>query len=126
MAIFVEGRQKGRMMDKNASKRAVYTSNACFEPTAKERASFEELQKFIYRKLMLYHLDPDKQLFLQINKSIERGFGIIVYHLKDSYNWKPGSSIPTTKIEPIIFFNCYFIGTEQRYRSSELEVVYLV
>jgi hypothetical protein len=49
-----------------------------------------------------------------------------VYYLKDSYDWKPGSSIPTTKIEPVIFFNRCFTGAEQHYKSLELEVVYLV
>ena len=64
VAMLAKGRQKGRVVDKNASKRAAYTSNTRFEPTAEERASFEELQKFICRKLTLHHPDPDRQLFL--------------------------------------------------------------
>ncbi len=63
-AMFTEDRQKGRVVDKNASKRAVYISSVCFESTINKRASFKELQKVICRKLTLYHPDPDKQLFL--------------------------------------------------------------
>ena len=75
---------------------------------------------------MLHHLDPDKQLFLQIDGSIEHSFGVMVYHLKEGYDWKLGSSILATEIEPMIFFNCYLTGAEQRYNLSELKVVYLV
>jgi hypothetical protein len=62
--MLVEGRQQGRVVNKNVAKRTAYTSTVRFEPIPKELASFKELQKVICEKLMLYHLDPDRQLFL--------------------------------------------------------------
>ncbi len=46
--------------------------------------------------------------------------------MKKSYIWKSNTSISIIKIEPMIFFNCYFTGGKQYYRSSELEIVYLI
>ncbi len=37
-------------------------------------------------KLMIHPPNPDKQLFLQIDGSLECGFGVMVYHFKDGYN----------------------------------------
>lgn len=35
-----------------------------------------------------------KRLFLQIDGSLERGFGVMLFHFKDGYEWEPGSTIP--------------------------------
>ncbi len=103
--IFVEGRQKF---------------------TIEEYISFDKFQKFICWKFILYYLDPDKQLFLQIDGFIEYSFNVIIYHLKEGYDWKPNISIFTIEIEPVIFFSRCFIESEQCYRSLELEIVYLI
>ncbi len=71
---------------------------------------------------MFYHPNPDKQLFLQIDSSLERSFDIIVYYLKDGFEWKYGKTILIIEIEPVIFFNRCFIKAELRYGSSELEI----
>jgi hypothetical protein len=75
---------------------------------------------------MFYHPNPDKQLFLQIDGSLERSFGIIVYHLKDGFEWKHGKTIPTTEIEPVIFLSRCFTKAEFRYSSLEFEMACLV
>ncbi len=75
---------------------------------------------------MLYHPDPDRQLFLQIDGFIERSFGIIIYHLKRDFQWQPIKNVPATAIEPVIFFSRCLIKKKLYYRSSELEIVYLV
>jgi len=51
---------------------------------------------------------------------------MIVYHLKDKFDWKPDWTILSTEIELIIFFNRCFIKKELRYGSSELKIVCLV
>ncbi len=68
------------------AKRTTYINTARFEPTSKELAFFKKFQKVICEKLILYYLDLDKQLFFQIDGSIERSFDIIVYHLKEGFN----------------------------------------
>ncbi len=126
-AMLAEGRQKGRIVNGNLSKRLAYTNSArLLDPTPAELASFQELQKTICEKLMLYHPNPDKQLFLQIDGSLERGFGIMVYHLKDGFEWKHGKTIPATEIEPVMFLSRCLTKAELRYGSSELEVACLV
>ncbi len=50
----------------------------------------------------------------------------MMYHLKDSFEWKYGKTILAIEIEPVIFFSCCFTKVEFRYGSSELEMVYLV
>src|SRR6266699_443434 len=75
---------------------------------------------------MLYHLDPDRQLFLQIDGSIECGFGVMVYHLKRDFQWQPTKNVPAIAIELVMFFFRCLTKEELRYGSSELEVVCLV
>ncbi len=77
-------------------------------------------------KLMIHHPNLDKQLFLQIDSSLEYGFDIMVYHFKDSYNWTPDTTIPIYQIEPVMFLNCCLTSHETNYGPSELEVVCLV
>src|SRR6266699_17604 len=124
--MFAKGREEGRVVTKNPVKRTAYISSTRFKPTPRELTSFQKLQKVICKKLILYHLDPDRQLFLQIDGSIERGFGVIVYHLKRDFQWQPTKNIPATAIEPVIFFSRCLTKEELHYRSSELEIVYLV
>jgi hypothetical protein len=54
---------------------------------------------------------------------LECGFGVIVYHLKDGFDWKPGSSILSIEIELVMFFSRCFTKAELRYGSIEFEVV---
>ncbi len=44
-------------------------------------------------KLIIHYLNSDKQLFLQIDSSLEYGFDVMAYHLKDNYNWIPDMTI---------------------------------
>jgi len=46
--------------------------------------------------------------------------------LKDSFEWKYSKIIPTTEIEPIIFFSRCFIKVKFKYNSSEFEITYLI
>ncbi len=50
----------------------------------------------------------------------------MIYYLKRDFYWQPIKSIFITTIESIIFFSRCLTKEELRYRSLELEVVYLV
>ena len=85
--MFAKEHKKKQIIVKNQAKWTVYISSIRFEPIPKERASFQEFQRIIYKKLILYHPDPDKQLFFQIDGFIEYGFNIIIYYLKRDFYW---------------------------------------
>ena len=76
------------MVPRNIGKYNAYTTKTFFKPTKVELLSFEAIQYEIYKDdpTILYHFDPNKVLFLQVDTYIERGFGVIVFYLVDSYN----------------------------------------
>lgn len=57
---------------------------------------------------------------------MERGFGVILFHLKNDHVWITGDLIPAIAIESIMFLSRCFIKAELNYGLSELEVAYLV
>jgi hypothetical protein len=98
VALLAESRAKGRVEVGNKNKRAAYTRATVYEPTAAELASFDALQHEICKEgspnILHYH-DPDRQLFLKVDGSLERGYGVILFHCKDGFIWKEGSPIPS-------------------------------
>ena len=74
-------------MPRNIGKRNVYTTKTFFKPIEAELLSFEAIQHEIYKDdpTILYHFDPNKVLFLQVDTYIEYSFGIIVFYLANSY-----------------------------------------
>ncbi len=75
---------------------------------------------------MIHHLNSDKQLFLQIDGFLEYSFNIMAYHLKDGYNWTPGTTIPVYQIESVMFLNHCLTSYETNYSPLELEMACLV
>ncbi len=126
IALLAQGRQTGRITTGNHNQRLAYTRGTHFEPTEEEKAAFRELQNVLCTKLSLHHVDPDKPLFLQIDGSLERGFGVMAFHLKDDYIWQKGTPIPATALEPVMFLSRCLTKPELRYGPSELEVACLV
>ena len=128
IALLALGRKIGQVVLQNIGKRNVYTTKTFFKPTEVELLSFEVVQYKIYKDdpTILYYFDPDKVLFLQVDAYIERGFGVIVFYLANSYIQVPGTIIPSNKVRPIIFLSRYLIGLETHYGPSKQEVVYLV
>ena len=62
-------------------------------------------------------------LFLQLDAAAtSQGYGIIAFHVQDGYHWEPGSPIPSTAIQPILFLNKALTARERLYGPSELEV----
>ena len=116
------------MVLRNIGKRNVYTIKTFFKPTKVELLSFEVVQYEIYKDdpTILYYFDPDKVLFLQVDAYIERGFGIIVFYLANSYIWVPGTIIPSNKVRPIIFLSRCLTGLETYYGPSKQEVACLI
>src|SRR6266566_1220483 len=124
--MFAKGYEERRVVIKNPVKRTAYISLVRFKPTLRELALFQKLQRVICEKLILYHLDSDRQLFLQIDGFIERGFGVMVYHLKRDFQWQLIKNVPVTAIELVMFFSCCLTKEELCYGSLELEVVCFV
>jgi len=125
LALLAEGRQAGRAVTGNHGKRQAYTRLTPFEPTKKEMQSFEELQYAPCNELGLSHMDPGRQLFLQIDGLLERDFGVMMYHLKDGRDWTKGEAIPATAINPVIFLSHCLTKAELDYCLLELEVACL-
>jgi hypothetical protein len=125
-ALLAKGRAEGRVINGNPQKRLAYTRSTYYEPTPEESLSFKELQAAVCQQISLAHFNPDSKLFLQIDGSIARGFGVMVFHTQEGYKWEPGSVIPSTVIQPIMFLSRCLTNAELRYRPSELEVACLV
>ena len=127
-ALLALGRKTGQVVPRNTGKRNAYTTKTFFKPTDAELLSFEAIQHEICKDdpTILYHFDPDKVLFLQVDACTERGFGVMVFHLADGYIWVPGTIIPSNKVRPIMFLSRCLTGPETRYGPSEQEVACLV
>jgi hypothetical protein len=126
VALLAAGRQKGKVVDGNPSRRKAFTKATHYEPTEKERLSFQSVQAEISSGKGLCHLDPKKRLFLQLDGSLQRGFGAVLFHVKDGYIWKEGTLIPPNVVLPICFISKTLTGAESRYGPTELEVAALV
>ncbi|KAF5971878.1 TY3B-TY3B protein [Fusarium bulbicola] len=92
----------------------------------KIKIAFQTIQEQIASGKGLVHLDPKKRLFLQLDASIQRGFGAVLYHVKDGYIWKEGSHIPSNVTMPICFISKTLTAAETRYGPTELEMAALV
>ncbi|EAQ84379.1 hypothetical protein CHGG_08393 [Chaetomium globosum CBS 148.51] len=127
-ALLAQGRENGQLVSGNQGKRANYCAKTTFEPSEAERLSFDSIQKVICAEnpSILYHFDPDKPLFLQVDGCLERGCGVMVFHVQDGYEWKPGSVIPSKQVQPVMFLSRCLTKAELRYGPSEQEVACLV
>lgn len=124
-AMLAEGRKAGRVVPGQLNKRQAYTRSAAFEPTRTEKASFQALQEAVANDTFLSHQHPDKTLFLQVDGSKERGFGVMLFHLKDNAAWVPGTNISSPDVQPVMFLSRMLSSAEMRYGPSELEVACL-
>lgn len=90
------------------------------EPTPSELDSFHQLQTLFSRLTILVHYDPKQQLYADMDASKEFGFGVHVYHMKDS------STTGQKSMESILFLSKALANAETRYWPTELEVAGLV
>ena len=93
-------------------------------PTAVEREAFNALQKgFREESISLVHWAADRQTYIDIDASQQTGFGVVIYHVKGSYDHKDVTKPPPTAMtEPIMFLSRLLTTAEKNYWATELEV----
>ena len=125
-------RRKTRLLKPSPTKgsaRKSYSNRTILDdPTAAEIDAFEQLQEAFSRTTYLVHFDRQRRLFIDVDASKERGFGVMIYHVKnDDALAKPKSPPPKNKeVEPIMFLSKILSQAEQRYWPTELEMAGLV
>ena len=98
-----------------------YAARALVEmPSTAEQAAFETIQEEFKRHTFLTYFNPERQLYINIDASKERGFGAMVYHLKS------GDKAWPTAIEPILFLSKCLSPAKSRYWPTELEMAGVV
>ncbi|KAJ5258840.1 hypothetical protein N7524_010396 [Penicillium chrysogenum] len=72
---------------------------------------------------VLVHWDMQRQAYVDIDASQQTGFGVVIYHVKRSYQHKDLSkSPPSNVVEPIMFLSRLLSPAEKNYWATELEV----
>lgn len=121
--LLAMGRQNG-VTDNN---RKSYVSRTKWDPTEEELKSFKNIQNTLCTSRFLIHNDPQRQLFLKIDASAERGFGVMAFHLRlNQIVPKDMSTLKSTWVEPITFLSKLLGPAEKHYHPTELEVACLV
>ncbi|RYC55608.1 hypothetical protein CHU98_g10598 [Xylaria longipes] len=123
--LLAKGRKEGRVVNGNPGRRKHYVRTTNYEPTPAELASFRAVQDAICSETTLHHHDPDRILYLQVDGSRERGFGVMLFHTKRGFEYT-GDPIPAHQIEPVMYLSRCLSQAETRYGPSELEVACLV
>lgn len=97
------------------------------EPSSEELDSFNQLQSAFSRASFLVHFDSKRGLFIDVDASKERGFGVTVYHIKDVTNPENITTPPSrTALEPIMFLSKMLSTAEKNYWPTELEMAGLI
>lgn len=100
-----------------------FTSTARIDPTPELLDAFESMQKAFADPKMLVHFDHKRPLYILLDASKKRGYGVCVAHVKGD----PISGVPVrTKLEPVLFLSKTLSSAERRYWPTELEVACLV
>ena len=109
--------------NKSTSRKIFSRKTIVENPTAEKFESYRQFQKSFSRVTFLINFFNESSLYIDIDASKKRGFGVMVYHLKSTClnPEKPKYS----DIEPI-FFNRMLNETEIKYWPIELEIVGLV
>jgi hypothetical protein len=121
--MLAEGRKQGQV----GPKRKKFCARATWDPTDLEKASFESVKSYLSDPRFLTHHDPEKVTYAKINASNARGFGIMLFHLKEDYKVpKDLSKIAAIAVQPILFLSKLLSPAEKNYHPTELEVACLV
>lgn len=123
-AMLAEARKSGKLPAGN--NRVNYTKRVFFEPVPDELAAFKDLKKALGEENALFHHDPDRPLFIQIDAAKETGFAGVVFHLAPGFDWDGRSPIPGPAIQPIMYLSKTINQAEKKYFPTELEVACLV
>lgn len=93
-------------------------------PSEAELESYRQLQEAFSQASFLVHFCSDRTLYIDVDASKQRGFGVMVYHLKST-------CLDTNKpkridIEPILFLSRMLTEAESKYWPTKLEMAGLV
>jgi hypothetical protein len=121
--MLAQARELGK--DRGSARKA-YTRRTDFTPTKAEIDAFEDVKAALMRDEAVYHHDPERVLYLQIDASKENGFSALLFHTAKSYLWDKKSHIPRTVIQPIKYISKTLNTAEKKYWPTELEVACLV
>src|SRR5437773_3927924 len=126
--LLAEGRKEGKVVIGNRSKRQAFTRSKTYEPTEAELFAFQAIKDQIATGRMLHHHDPARRLFIQLDGSLQYGFGVMAFHLRDGYDWDPAkpAAIASTAVQPVTFLSRELTAAERKYGPSELEMACLV
>lgn len=84
------------------------------EPTQAELGGFAVMQKLFSRPTWLAHFNHKRPLYMDLDASKERGFGVVVYHVKGDYNLAI-AGVKRQDIEPILFLSKMLTTAESHY-----------
>ena len=103
--------------------RAHFTSSTQVEDSPLLLDAFNALQKEFAKPSLLHHYDKTRPVYIHLDASKERGFGVMVAHLEgDAVTGDP----PRRKTQPILFLSKSLSSAERKYWPTELEIACLV
>lgn len=103
--------------------RKTYTKGKTFEPSKEEEESVRLLQEALTKGDMLYHYDPARQLYIDLDGSKKYGFGVHVYHVIGD---PKDDNIPQKNMQTTLFLSKLLNVAEKKYWPTELEVAALI
>lgn len=119
--LWADARREGK---DGGQARKAYGANRTWEPTEPEIRAFEEVRDILSSDTALVHMDPDRQLFVQLDAS-GTGMGAVLFHAKRDYVWNQQGPIPPAQVQPIMYLSRRVNDAESRYFATELEVACL-
>lgn len=114
------------------ARRAYVSKTYIDNPTEGEFASYNTIRSNFVKPSFLYHLNPDRPVYADVDSSVAYGHGAIIYQVEGdpdiSTIMKDGKAglFPRSKIQPILFLSKLLSSAESRYWPTELEVAGLV
>lgn len=120
--LLAEGRKKGI----TSKTRKGYTTRTVIDAEPTEREAYQKLQALLTRPRFLYHFNPDKTLFIKLDASKERGFGVMIFHLEKDTDKVELTKLAAHSIQPVAFLSKLLGSAERNYHPTELEVACLV
>ena len=116
--------------NKGGARKSFSARTNIYDPSPNEIDSFNQLQGAFSRASFLVHFNKKRQLYIDVDASKERGFGVMIYHSRALQDPEPVASIKSPPkrqdVEPIMFLSKTLSPAESRYWPTELEMAGLV
>ena len=94
------------------------------QPTKNEQKTYQMLQIIFSKSSFLIHFNKERSFFIDVNVSKQRGFGKMIFHVKNDSIEK--SSFSRTEVQSILFFSKQLSPAETRYWLTKLKVAEVV